>query len=458
MGQGVREAARALAAAATSGAAVMGRPIDEQVGAVGERLLAGWPPAPGRWRRPPAGRTPGVISTMSGPDLGAHGGDLLRRAHEGAARRRRRRARPAGVRRRAPARAGRPRQVGRGQRREHGHAGDLVSGSASTAARTMAAPPLAWTVRYAGASCGDRAGRTGDGVRDVVQLEVEEHLARRRRRAHPRDRRRRRSAGSSSSPTLTVLTCGPPALRPARARSRGPARRARRRSGAVRSTAASGQPGSSFDARRDRSSTRAASPGPSPTCGRAIGGGARVGLAVRVADGVGEPVEAALGERLASSRRRGRAPTGRGRSRCRRRPPRRRRGRTPARRSRCGSPPMPRIGTSGRAACTCHTQRTATGRIAGPDSPPVTPASAGRIVSVSMTMPSSVLIIDRPSAPASTHAAGDRDDVGDVGRELGEHRHPGGAVAAHGGDDRGGGRRVAREHLAAVLDVGAARC
>ena len=67
-------------------------------------------------------------------------------------------------------------------------------------------------------------------------------------------------------------------------------------------------------------------------------------------------------------------------------------------------PPMPRIGTSGIAACTCHTQRTATGRIAGPDSPPVTPARAGRRVSVSMTMPSSVLIMLSPSAPASTTA------------------------------------------------------
>ncbi len=65
---------------------------------------------------------------------------------------------------------------------------------------------------------------------------------------------------------------------------------------------------------------------------------------------------------------------------------------------------MPRIGTSGSAWCTCHTQRTATGRIAGPDSPPVTPPSTGRIRSVSMARPSSVLMTDRPSAPALTHA------------------------------------------------------
>src|SRR5260221_3786924 len=48
-------------------------------------------------------------------------------------------------------------------------------------------------------------------------------------------------------------------------------------------------------------------------------------------------------------------------------------------------------------------QRTATGLIAGPDGPPVSPARTGRIVSVSIAMPSNVLIIDRPSAPADTH-------------------------------------------------------
>ena len=67
-------------------------------------------------------------------------------------------------------------------------------------------------------------------------------------------------------------------------------------------------------------------------------------------------------------------------------------------------PPMPRIGTSGSAACTCQTQRSATGRMAGPDRPPVTPPSTGRIVSGSITIPSRVLIIDSPSAPASVTA------------------------------------------------------
>ena len=65
---------------------------------------------------------------------------------------------------------------------------------------------------------------------------------------------------------------------------------------------------------------------------------------------------------------------------------------------------MPRIGTSGIAACTCQTARTAMGLMAGPERPPVIPASAGRIVSVSITTPSVVLIIDSASAPAAMTA------------------------------------------------------
>src|SRR3989440_2273100 len=59
--------------------------------------------------------------------------------------------------------------------------------------------------------------------------------------------------------------------------------------------------------------------------------------------------------------------------------------------------PVPTIGTSGNAALTCHTHRTATGLMAGPDRPPYRPASTGRMVAGSMTMPSSVLISDRRS-------------------------------------------------------------
>src|SRR6266702_144769 len=68
------------------------------------------------------------------------------------------------------------------------------------------------------------------------------------------------------------------------------------------------------------------------------------------------------------------------------------------------TPPVPMIGMSGNAALTCHTHRTATGLMAGPDRPPYLPASAGRMVAGSMTMPSSVLISDRPSAPDATQA------------------------------------------------------
>src|SRR5215469_15856209 len=68
------------------------------------------------------------------------------------------------------------------------------------------------------------------------------------------------------------------------------------------------------------------------------------------------------------------------------------------------TPPMPMIGTPGSASLTCQMQRTAIGLMAGPDSPPVSPARCGRIVSVSTTMPSRVLIIESPSAPADTHA------------------------------------------------------
>ena len=68
------------------------------------------------------------------------------------------------------------------------------------------------------------------------------------------------------------------------------------------------------------------------------------------------------------------------------------------------TPPIPMIGTSGSASRTCQMHRTATGRIAGPDRPPVVPASTGRMVSVSIAMPSNVLIIESPSAPAATQA------------------------------------------------------
>src|SRR5580692_2888733 len=65
------------------------------------------------------------------------------------------------------------------------------------------------------------------------------------------------------------------------------------------------------------------------------------------------------------------------------------------------TPPVPMIGRSGKASLTCHTHRTATGLIAGPDSAPYVPASAGRIVTVSMAIPSSALTSESPAAPAA---------------------------------------------------------
>src|SRR6202034_4657770 len=68
------------------------------------------------------------------------------------------------------------------------------------------------------------------------------------------------------------------------------------------------------------------------------------------------------------------------------------------------TPPQPMMGTSGSASLTAHTQRTAIGRMAGRDSPPESPARAGRNVTGSIAIPGSVLIMDRPSAPAATQA------------------------------------------------------
>ena len=63
------------------------------------------------------------------------------------------------------------------------------------------------------------------------------------------------------------------------------------------------------------------------------------------------------------------------------------------------------MGTSGSASRTCQTQRTATGRIAGPDRPAGSRRPArGAWSPVSMAIPGSVLIIESPSAPAPTQA------------------------------------------------------
>ena len=103
---------------------------------------------------------------------------------------------------------------------------------------------------------------------------------------------------------MTVETYGPTRLRP---RERRPqvrrVQRDRDRCGRGHRTTCGGgwAAGVIFDARRDRLLDASGVAGSVDVVGadRATGGGARVGLAVRVADGVAQPVEPALGERRA---------------------------------------------------------------------------------------------------------------------------------------------------------------
>ena len=70
-------------------------------------------------------------------------------------------------------------------------------------------------------------------------------------------------------------------------------------------------------------------------------------------------------------------------------------------------PPIPKIGTFGNAVLTSHTMRRATGRIAGPERPPVVKPIFGSRRSRSIARPTSVLIRESASAPASTAARAD---------------------------------------------------
>ena len=56
------------------------------------------------------------------------------------------------------------------------------------------------------------------------------------------------------------------------------------------------------------------------------------------------------------------------------------------------------------AFATWYTIRTATGKIAGPEKPPILLAITGCLLRISIRMPSSVLMRDSPSAPASSAA------------------------------------------------------
>ncbi len=67
------------------------------------------------------------------------------------------------------------------------------------------------------------------------------------------------------------------------------------------------------------------------------------------------------------------------------------------------TPPRPQTGIF-TAFATCHTIRSATGLMAGPERPPVTLPRIGVRVRVSMAMPRRVLMREIPSAPASSTA------------------------------------------------------
>ena len=74
-------AAMAAAAAPGSGAPVMGRPMTRR-SAPSRSASSGVATRAWSLRSAPAGRTPGVISLMSGPDLGADRGHLARGADQ----------------------------------------------------------------------------------------------------------------------------------------------------------------------------------------------------------------------------------------------------------------------------------------------------------------------------------------------------------------------------------------
>ena len=66
-------------------------------------------------------------------------------------------------------------------------------------------------------------------------------------------------------------------------------------------------------------------------------------------------------------------------------------------------PPMPMTGSE-TARHACHTMRTAMGRMAGPDTPPVIVPVAVRLASTSMTMPLKVFIAEMAVAPPASDA------------------------------------------------------
>ena len=108
----------------------------------------------------------------------------------------------------------------------------VPAGAAALAASSIARPPAAWTVRIAGSSGASACDRLGDGVGNVVELQVEEDRQaelgdpQRRRRGRWRRRIRGRASRRRRWPRTSR------AMR--RPRGRGPACRWRRRSASYR--------------------------------------------------------------------------------------------------------------------------------------------------------------------------------------------------------------------------------
>ena len=118
------------------------------------------------------------------------------------------------------------------------------------------------------------------------------------------------------------------------------------------------------------------------------------------------------------------------------------------------TPPVPMIGTPGNARDTSHTARNAIGLIGAPVSPPPPAPSRGVRACASIEQTHHRVDEREPGRARVERGGRDRDDVGDVGRELRERRHR----VADRLDDRAhrGARRVlgVREHVAARFDVG----
>ena len=81
-------------------------------------------------------------------------------------------------------------------------------------------------------------------------------------------------------------------------------------------------------------------------------------------------------------------------------------------------PPIPMIGTPGSARATWKTIRTASGLIAGPESPPVPNERRGRAVAGSIAIPTNVLTSERTSAPESRAARADSTRSGALGESF----------------------------------------